>query len=179
MPTHPIDRHVHTLGPHGTNCEAAARHWTARRGQDEERIVLHRTLEDAALGVMAHPQDSVLLGCVVYPRLHEIVFNNLGALSLSECFVFPTHNMVLAARHDGPLRSILSHDAPAGLAEGRGARIASANSNAEAAERCAAGDSDGCITTIVAARSHRLRVVADFGPVPMGFSIHAPRGIHL
>jgi prephenate dehydratase len=165
--------YVHTLGPTGTNCEAAAHHWLERRGHPSSQVVLHDSLEDALVSVKAQPANSVLLGCVVYPKLHEIVFQNLASLSLRDCFVFPTHNMVLAVRGDGPIESVLSHPAPMSLVDHLGVVVIAANSNSGAAEGCAAGEADGCITTLVAARANQLRVVEDFGPVPMGFTIHA------
>ena len=42
---------IHTLGPTGTNCEAAARHYAASRGLSVE-IVLHRTLEEGMARVV-------------------------------------------------------------------------------------------------------------------------------
>ncbi|MCU0685829.1 MAG: hypothetical protein MUF34_26910 [Polyangiaceae bacterium] len=166
-------RVLHTLGPAGTNCEQAARHWLGgpERGG---KVVLYETLE-RAVDAMPYDVGHALLGCVVYPELHTLVFSNLRRLELVECFVYPTYNMVLASRTGQMPRSVVSHPAPVELIPTSvGARLL-ANSNAQAAIDCAAGRAEGCITTIVAAREKGLVVVEDYGPVPMGFSIHAPK----
>lgn len=63
---------LHTLGPTGTNCEAAAHAWFRRQG-GVGRVELHSTLEQA---VERMPEDDThaLLSCVVYPELHTLVF---------------------------------------------------------------------------------------------------------
>jgi prephenate dehydratase len=175
---------LHTLGPAGTNCEAAARYWLNERGEPPDCIVLHDTLEQAVVGVLQEPKGGILLGCIVYPRLHEIVFRNLARMSLRECFVYPTHSMVLAcsravAVSGMHIATVVSHPAPVDLLEGLDVQILSADSNSQAASRCARGETDGCITTIVAAQANGLHVVKDFGPVAMGYSIHAPVGTDL
>jgi prephenate dehydratase len=166
---------VHTLGPSGTNCEAAAHHWLHQRGMSDGTVVLHPTLERAALDVLADPEPSALLACVVYPNLHEIVFKNLAQLTMRDCFVFPTHNMVYAGRAGATWRTVASHPAPVNLLDGRDVEIILVNSNAAAAAICSSGETDACITTLPAAQRHQLEIRADFGPVPMGFSLHAPQ----
>ncbi|KUF16416.1 prephenate dehydratase domain-containing protein [Streptomyces silvensis] len=165
---------VHTLGPTGTNCEAAARHYLERRNVGQGSVVLYDTLENAVDGVLKNPAESVLLGCVVYPKLNEIVFRNLKSMSLDECFMMSTYRMVLAAPGKGAVRTVLSHPAPVDLIEDRGYAVQHVTSNAAAALECAAGGADACITTSVAAEANGLEIIEDFGPVRMGFSIHVP-----
>ena len=166
-------RELHTLGPAGTNCEKAAYTWLRRQGRDPV-VHLYPTLEDAVEGIDGDP-TSGLLACVVYPELHTLVFSNLHRLAMVDCFVLPTHNMVLALRPGVTTpRSVASHPAPAGLIPDTIVERRLVNSNTRAAMDCARGLDDACITTIVSAQEHGLHVVADFGPVPMGFSIHAP-----
>nr|MDT0658615.1 hypothetical protein [Micromonospora sp. DSM 115978] len=166
---------VHTLGPAGTNCEAAAHYWIKQRGLPDTTVVLHPTLERAVVDVLDTPESSALLACVVYPHLHEIVFKNLHGLTMRDCFVFPTHNMVYAGRPGTAWRTVASHPAPVNLLDGLDVRIELVNSNSEAAATCASGATDACITTLPAAQLHHLDVRTDFGPVPMGFSLHAAR----
>lgn len=173
---HPI-RVLHTLGPAGTNCQRAARYWLGRRGIDDpDAVRLFPTLEE---GAEALPQDrsAGLLGCVVYPRLHDLVFRNLDRLRLLDCFVLDTHEMLLAGRGalDGPPRTTATHAAPASLVPG-GTEPVLVDSNAAAARACSAGLTDACITTAPAAREHGLRVLQRFGPVPMGFTVHGQVG---
>ncbi|WP_261566770.1 hypothetical protein [Frankia gtarii] len=163
---------VHTLGPVGTNCEAAAHHWLDRQGLTDHAVVLHPTLEKAAEVVKAEADGHVLLGCVVYPDLHHLVFRNLGTLRMLECFVLDTWSMVVAGDMSAPRPRVASHPAPADLLGEWRPEIVLVDSNSEAALLCAEGKTDACVTTSVAADAAGLPVVKDFGPVPMGFSIH-------
>jgi prephenate dehydratase len=164
---------IHTLGPAGTNCEAAAHHWSKDKGLSDASVILHPTLEKAVVDVLSAPETSVLLACVVYPYLHEIVFKNLHDLSMQDCFVMPTHHMVFAGMREKPQRTVASHPAPVNLLDGKSIEFALVNSNSEAAITCATGLTDTCITTLPAARQHGLDILIDFGAVPMGFSVHA------
>ena len=55
-----------------------------------------------------------------------------------------------------------------------GAELMLVTSNARAAQLCAEGRVDACITTQPAAEQHGLQVLKDFGPVPMDFTLHVP-----
>lgn len=170
---------VHTLGPAGTNCEKAAHLWLKENGHNGE-VKLHETLEDAAT-YMTHTADSdVLLGCIVYPHLHHLVFKNLHHLKLVDCFVMDTHNMVFASKFTAAdeIKTVGSHPAPQDLIHqvpglNNKLSISLFNSNSEAARQCAADVVDACISTDISANRCGLAILADFGPVPMGFSIHA------
>jgi hypothetical protein len=165
-------RVLHTLGPTGTNCEAAAHHWFEKHGIDG-RVVLHDTLEAGVEAMRESGEHAeALLGCVVYPDLNTLVFANLEWLQLTDCFVMPTFNMVVASADGSMPTRVATHPAPKHLVP-RGCEYAFVNSNAVAAASCASGDFDGCVTTLAAARLHKLEIVRDFGAVPMGFSIHA------
>lgn len=167
--------HVHTLGPAGTNCEAAAHHWLDQRDVDDHQVTLYSTLEEAADVVTSSPGAHVLLGCVVYPDLHHLVFRNLGRLSLVDCFVIPTYHMVVAGDMHKRRPTVASHPAPVSLLDEWDPHIVLVDSNVEAALACARGRADACVTTSVAAERAGLPIVKDFGPVPMGFTIHANR----
>ncbi|WP_306028986.1 hypothetical protein [Stappia sp. MMSF_3263] len=163
---------IRTLGPAGTNCEAAAHHYCDARGLKAD-IALHATLEDAIEKVIVEP-GSALLGCVVYPDLHQLVFPYLGRMVLADLFLFDTFNMVLASRDAGiPIRTVATHPAPRSLVPG-GVEAHLATSNSEAARLCRSGKMDACITTLAAARQEGLTVLKDHGAVPMGFTIHVP-----
>lgn len=165
---------VHTLGPTNTNCEKAALSWITKNELDAE-VFLYDTLEIAA-EKMTNFDDAVLLSCIVYPKLHELVFQNLHNMQLVDCFIEPTYNMVLAQRKKGnQVTRIFSHPAPIALLEQTPYSreiVEFVNSNAAAANSCL-GETDACITTIIAANENNLHLVKDFGPVPMGFAIHA------
>jgi len=160
---------IHTLGPAGTNCESAAYEWFKRRRRKGE-VILYPTLEQAVEEMPKEPEHA-LLGCVVYPDLHTLVFSNLKNMVLAECFVFPTFNMLLASRDGTAPHSVASHPAPQHLIP-KGCEIRLVTSNVQAAIVCARGGTDGCITTAPAAQRYGLRVVRDHGPLNMGFTIH-------
>lgn len=162
-------RYIHTLGPSGTNLQAAAHAWFKRRGATGD-VVLHACLE-AAVKVAPRTGEHAIAACAVYPDLHTLVFANLTRLRMVDSFVIPTHNMVLAATSTRSPKTVSTHPAPAGLVP-PGADRRLVLSNSQAAIDCAQGMSDGCITTSVAAQERGLRVVRDFGPVPMVFTIH-------
>jgi prephenate dehydratase len=164
---------IRTLGPQGTNCEAAAKHYVRNNALDAD-VVLHSTLEEAIGDVLDEPR-SALLGCVVYPDLHNLVFPYLRTMVLADMFLFNTFNMVLATRPGvSVFDRVASHPAPQSLVSDTYPVIL-ATSNAEAARMCRAGKVDACITTLPASRDCGLEVVEDFGEVPMGFTIHVPR----
>lgn len=168
-------RSIHTLGPINTNCEQAAYKWFEENKIDGE-VFLYNTLEEALLEVKKN-EFAALLGCVVYPELHKIVFSNLNDLSLVDCFIMPTYNMILASngdKEDLENSTISTHPAPSGLASDFTItkNIKLVNSNSQAALQCSNGLSDACITTLPAAQKHSLKVSKDFGEVPMGFTIH-------
>lgn len=168
---------IHTLGPKGTNCEAAAHLWFRNRSKEGE-VVLHPTLEVAA-EAMDGAADAGLLGCVVYPDLHTLVFSNLDRFALVDQFIMPTLDMVLASRTGEAPAVVSTHPAPQRLIPDDlvpgGVQRRLVNSNAQAALDCVQGLSDGCITTIVSAEKHGLSIVRNYGPVPMGFTLHVPR----
>ncbi|MGP9820064.1 hypothetical protein ACTZWW_08615 [Salinarimonas sp. NSM] len=166
---------IHTLGPSGTNCEAAATHYMAAHGLAAD-VVLHRTLEEGMARVLDDPA-ATLLGCVVYPDLHGLVFPYLDRMTLADQFLFDTFPMLLAARSaDAAISVVATHPAPRALVPASH-EIRLVTSNAEAARSCAAGEVDACITTAAAAERHGLVVLRDHGPVPMGFTIHAHRAL--
>jgi hypothetical protein len=164
-------RELHTLGPSATNCHRAARQWFRLRGR-KGRVVLHATLEEAVAGM---PRDgrAALMACIAYPRLHDLIFRNLGQLRLADCLIMPTFDMVLAARVAGGLPgSVVCHPAPQLLVPAGASEVRFTTSNAQAAADCAAGLADACITTRQAAALHSLVVLRNFGPVDMGFTVH-------
>ncbi|WNI33346.1 bacilysin biosynthesis protein BacA [Streptomyces sp. ITFR-6] len=174
-PSHPTGaamgsiRYVHTLGPHGTNLESAAHEWLDRRGIDG-KVELHSSLE-TALDAVPDDGEHALVACAVYPALHTLTFENLHRLHMVDSFIMPTHNMVLASTGQAAPRIVSTHPAPIGLVP-EGAEPRLVLSNSQAAIDCAAGLSEGCVTTVVAAEQRGLRVLRDFGPVPMVFTIH-------
>ncbi|MFJ2418271.1 type 2 periplasmic-binding domain-containing protein [Streptomyces brevispora] len=164
---------IHTLGPSGTNLEKAAHHWLAERGT-AGKVVLHAEVEDG-LDAMAFDGTEAILACAVYPRLHDLVFMNLRRLEMVDSFILDTHDMVLAGRPDhAAMTTIVSHPAPSSLVAELG-DVTLTSSNSLAAALCAAGQYDACVTTGAAAANEGLRLIENFGPVPMVFTLHVGR----
>lgn len=160
---------IHTLGPEGTNCAAAARKWFSNRGQDG-KVILHRTLEDGTNKVNRSTGEA-LLGCAVYPDLHSLVFLNLKKFSLVDSFVMKTFSMVLASRNGCFPERVSTHPAPSSLVPNH-MEVKLVTSNSQASLDCRNGLTDGCITTDVSCAANNLCVVKDFGQVPMVFTLH-------
>ena len=165
---------LHTLGPSGTNCHAAAEAWFRRQDRDPD-VRLHTTFEDATLRVRGEP-NTALMACAAYPLLHSIVFENLEWLDMYDTILLPTHPMLLASRRGVPLHTVATHPSPQALVPAGLVRKL-VTSNAQAAIECAEGRADGCITTLPAAREHNLAILRDFGPVGTAFTIHAHRSV--
>ncbi|MFV1590982.1 prephenate dehydratase [Phaeobacter sp. JH20_36] len=164
-------KQIHTLGPTGTNCERAAISWALRRCHGAS-VKLHRTMEQAAESV-ACQDGAVLVGVVAYPHLHSIIYAHIQKMKLLDVFIMNTDNMVLASRTGAEPMTCATHPAPEKLLPATVERRF-VSSNVIAARDCAAGNVDGCITTLCAAEKFGLSILRKFGPVPMGFTIHGP-----
>lgn len=163
-------RKVHTLGPEGTNCETAARHWV-KLHDGRASISLYSTLEEATKHLV-DDHSSVLLSCIAYPELHHLVFKNLEVMQLVDAFVMPTLPMVLASSGSVRPRSVATHRAPEDLVPDWLVERMYVNSNADAARACKSGLAESCITTLRAAELNELLVLKNFGEIPMGFALH-------
>jgi hypothetical protein len=165
---------IHTLGPTGTNLEMAAHHWFSSRRRDGT-VILHAQVEDG-LGSMRFDGSDAILACAVYPRLHDLVFQNLHRLAMVDSFILHTYEMVLATRPgQQSVTTIVTHPAPSSLVASRG-QVSLSSSNSRAAAECAAGRYDACVTTDRAAKSAGLAIVENFGPVPMVYTLHVGTG---
>lgn len=167
---------IHTLGPAGTNCEAAARYRLkqiniAGVSAAERSVILHRTLEDAADAMMVD-KNSALLTPIAYPQLGDLIYSNIGRFQIIDTFTIPTYEMVLASNCSANPKVISLHPAPTKLL-GDQFEKRFVESNVIAAIDCSQNKSDGCITTHDAAIKYNLRVLKSFGRVIMGFSLHA------
>lgn len=162
-------RVIHTLGPIGTNLAAAAKEWFLRNNIDGD-VELHQTVE-SAIDLMPRDTAHALLTCAVYPNLYNVVFNNLSRLKFVDSFIWPTFPMLLASRDGRRPTVVATHPAPQSLVP-EGMKRVLTTSNAQAAVDCATGKTDGCITTLSALEMHGLKIVEDFGPVPMVFTLH-------
>lgn len=166
---------IHTLGPAGTNLELAAHHWFDSHARSAD-VRLHPSLESSVPGLSDDGHEAVL-ACAVYPDLHYLVFQNLGKLAMVDTFILPTYDMVFATRPDtdvASVRTVVSHPAPQCLVRevSTTCALTLVLSNSRAAQDCASGAADGCITTSKAAADQGLVTRRNFGPVPMVYTLH-------
>lgn len=164
---------IYTLGPKDTNCELAAQYWLNKNGYNGT-IHLRSTLENAIEEAKTNKNEAIVLGCIVYHKLHHLVFQNIKEFYLSDCFIMPTHEMILATKvllkH---IKTIATHPAPVDLIPYNDQyKLKLVNSNSQAALECKQGNVDACITTMKSAINNNLQPVKNFGSVNMGFSIH-------
>lgn len=163
---------IHTLGPEGSNLEAAAWKWLSDH-QVTGRVELHSSVERAVQAL--DDASQAVMACAAYPALHDLVFSNLGELTIIDTFLMPTHSMVLArteATEGAVISTCAAHPAPRALVPAA-VRWISSSSNSQAASDCAAGLADSCITTQAAADRFGLTTLIDHGPVDMAFTLHA------
>jgi hypothetical protein len=164
-------RTIHTLGPAGTNCEAAARHWLSKRAI-AGRVRLHITM-DAAAEAMMEDGAAALLSDVAYRDLHSLIYGNVDQFRLVDIFLMPTDDVVLASATGREPIICSTHPTMQGLIPPRIARHYAASS-VQAARDCASGITDGCLTTPHAADRAGLKIIRSYRDVVMGFTIHAP-----
>ena len=177
------------LGPEGTNIAQAAREW--HRVNDivgKADTVLCDLPENALRQAEEVIQDGVVpifWTCAVFARMKDMFFQNPHTLPFFFVHEMKLDEMQLAAhqRHTDALlpmlrgesggeRRIASHVSPAPLLEPLrdfGAVIVDAPSNAAAAEKCAAGEVDACMTTTAARERYGLTSLHVFGSPPMLF----------
>lgn len=160
---------IHTLGPAGTNCEAAAKFYLQKINQ-KGGIFLHSRLEKA-ITYISSKNNSVLLSCAAYPDLHHLIFSNTKQIEIFDAFVFKTYNMVLASVNNKEVTDVSTHPAPQSLCPD-GTTKHFSSSNSQAAYDCLSGKTNGCITTEKSSNKLGLTIKKDFGAIPMVFILH-------
>ncbi|MDD5068010.1 MAG: hypothetical protein PHN89_00195 [Candidatus Pacebacteria bacterium] len=181
----------YALGPAGTNMEQVARLWHAHMGIENKAVIeLCDLPETAVKRAIAMQEDGVLAvfwTCAVFARLHKVFFGNPATLPLFFVQQMALDEMQLAVRNLKYLSLIVeqggtpnalsgikiaSHVSPAPLLDtlvANRATLVDAKSNAQAAEMCAVGEVEACMTTESARKLHRLTMVHVFGSPPMLF----------
>lgn len=171
------------LGPEGTNIAHAARRWIKKmRVGRKAEVLLCNTPEESIEAAEAVTQPGVLAvfwTCAVYYREHEVFFRNPETFPFFTQQVMPLDEMQLATRPElcdqadaGGMTAawrILSHPSPAPLLAALPCSVTRANSNAEAAVRCRAGEVEACVTTETARALNGLVTLHSFGSPNMVF----------
>lgn len=172
----------YALGPAGTNISQAAERWAERMGvSGKTEIILCETPEASLEQARAVDTEGVigLFGtCAVYYALNTLFFQNPAALPFFAEEVMFLDEMQLAAKADrageveGKVPSdwrVASHPSPAPLVRNLGCHVELVNSNAQAADECAQGRVELCITTESARQSRGLVKLHSFGSPAMVF----------
>ncbi|GAB2188559.1 type 2 periplasmic-binding domain-containing protein [Sessilibacter sp. MAH2] len=162
---------IGTLGPQDTNSEMAS-YFYLKENNFEGDVALYDTPELSIEALKNEEVDKVIL-CIVYPKLNDIVFQNLTSIKMTGVFMKPTDAMVIGVARDGD--RACSHPAPVELIQPFYSNVELVNSNADAAKQCALGNYDACVTTLAAAKTNNLEVKHSYGPVSMGWAIFERR----
>jgi prephenate dehydratase len=169
------------LGPEGTNIMQAADRWHQKmRITEKAELVSCDTPEEAVLRARATTAKGVLAiywTCAVFVRENRVFFDNPDTLPFGFQQIMQLDEMQLATRAelasefvDPSLRwRILSHPSPAPLVSRLGWPLVEANSNSDAARRCAAGEAEACITTETSRQLNGLVKLHSFGSPEMVF----------
>lgn len=184
MQSENIRKIVHfALGPKGTNIGQASAKWSREMGVEHKTETIFCETPEVALAEAKKVKEDGVLAlfwtCAVYYKLNELFFSNPDTLPFFINYVMNLDSMQVAIRPeqsaqliDGSLPSswiIASHPSPAPLMQRHGYNIHFTTSNSQAAQLCAAGKTDACITTESARNSNGLKMVRKFGSPPMVF----------
>lgn len=169
------------LGPKGNNIEQAAMLWIKRLGiVDKSEVFLQDTPElclELARSITGEGVVPVFWTCAVYSKENEFFFGNPDVFPFFFQQEMNLDEMQLATRKElanlvnGIPRSwkIASHPSPAPLVRPLGLEVELCNSNAAAAQACAQGRTELCITTESARRLNGLVQLHSFGSPNMIF----------
>lgn len=173
----------YVLGPAGTNMGQACEKWIEEMGiGDKTEIIFCATPEESiekARSVCEEGHVALFWTCAVYNCLCNVFFQNPDTLTFFIEEVMYLDEMQLAAKpekvceiNEGVIPKhwrIYSHPSPAPLVRETGCTVELTTSNAKAAELCAAGKSDACITTESARKIYNLATLHKFGSPKMVF----------
>jgi hypothetical protein len=171
----------YALGPEGTNIMQAAGRWHDAMGISKKaELISCETPEQAVLLARATVTSGVLAiywTCAVFVRENKVFFGNPDTLPFIFQQTMLLDEMQLASRPEvaGNFNCfpadwrILSHPSPAPLISRLDCSVINADSNADAARRCAAGEGEACITTENARKIHGLVKLHSFGSPEMVF----------
>lgn len=162
---------IATLGPRGTCSENTAREFASGRFLKSE-VVLKNNFEECINSVIRGYSDIAIVPSA-FKELNELIFRNLGKIRILGSFVFNTPALVLAKGDKRKIKRVATHPAPEVLLERigfRGKRIRSA-SNSASALMVVGGKADACVTTEIAACDNRLKIIKNFGEIPMSWNV--------
>lgn len=169
------------LGPAGTNIDQANTHWLRMFGLTEKSVVRYAETPEAAIAeaLRPSPDDEISLfwTCAVFYNEAEVFFTNVDINLFLSSIVIPLDNMMLCGRGAGAESRDLNavriavHPSPLHLLRNTGCELVLTKSNGHAADLCAEGLADMCVTTETCARARNLVVHHVFGCPDMVFFV--------
>lgn len=156
---------VATLGPSGTCGEHVFLLNQGRFGSNA-KLTLHKYYNDVVGSVMDGESDYGLVAAA-YPDLHHLIFSNYQSLSIVDCFLAETPELVVACinstEHKPKKISCFSAVEPLAKDLYPEGILIKALSNAHAADLVVCGVADHAITTLPAAASRNMEIAYSFG----------------
>lgn len=171
------------LGPPGTNIDQASHRWAKENKLlHKSKFIYCETPEKEIEEAKKITNDKVFplfWTCAVYFNLYKVFFENPDTVPFLIVYSMKLDTMQLCTREekikeikDGKIPSslkIASHPSPAPLLNPLKCKVLLTTSNAKAAELCAQGEVEACITTEKARKIHGLVRIHKFGSPWMVF----------
>jgi len=165
------------LGPEGTNIEMASKKWANHLKIDSKsKFYYYETPEICAnkAKLINHPNIfPIFVTCAVYYKLDTLFFLNPDCYTFIHHYYMKLDQMQLAAKRNTdkiPAEWVIaSHPSPKSLILHLSNKIYETTSNSKAAQLCAEGMVDACITTETARKLYNLKTLHIFGSAVMIF----------
>ncbi len=165
---------IGTLGPPGTCSENAAKYFMNNENI-KGRISLYKTFEESIEALKWRDEDIAIIPSA-YVDFADIVFENLGKIEIVKSFIYYTPKLVIAQNRDffnEKVEKVATHPSPSNLIASyyKDAELIYTRSNSESAILLKDKKVDACITTEKCVIMYDLKVVKDFGNIPMSWNI--------
>jgi len=168
------------LAPAEANIPQACRLWIERVGIADKTEIRYGRVPEEYIATALEVKDAVAIfwTCAVFAREHMVFFRNADTLPFFVQQTMRLDEMQLAVAPKLascgilPIWRVASHVSPAPLVDTlvkKGCVVLDASSNGTAAQMCADGDVELCITTESARRQNGLVTVHSFGSPEMVF----------
>ncbi len=179
---------IFSLGPEGTNIIKATRQWVEKTGISHKSEYIYCDTPEEEVEKAREVKESgvfpIIALCAVYYKLNDLYFNYEDCYFFMHHYYMPLDKLQLAAREEVETIpedwTIAVHPSPKPLITGLKNKTVKANSNSSAAQLCAAGIANACITTEEAKTAYSLKTLHSFGAPNMLFTFGTTKhGINL
>lgn len=162
---------IATLGPEGTCSENAAKNFISKKELNAE-IILKDSFQ-ACLTALDKKEADIAIVPSAFEKLNELIFRNLNKIKITESFVLNTPALVIAKNNAKEIKKVACHPAPFILIDNifPKDKIIFTSSNSISAIKTANKEVDACLTTEIAAKKNNLKLIKNFGEVPMSWNV--------